>query len=63
MLNRNLHLAEYYTISTSYRPGHVARAGHDLVVVEETAARQVPGVTGQFPADAHITLAGLEAVD
>lgn len=45
------------------RASHIARAGHYLVVVEETAARQVACMAGQFAAHANITLARLEAVN
>lgn len=41
---------------------HVTGTGDDLVVVEETTARQVARVAGQFPADADVALARLEAV-
>ena len=44
-------------------PGHVAGAGHDLVVVEEAAAGQISVVPGQLAADPHVALASLEAVD
>ena len=44
-------------------PGGVTRASNYLIVVDEPAARQVPGVAGQFAADAHVPLAGLQRVD
>lgn len=43
--------------------GHVPRAGEDLIVVEETAAREVSGVSRQFAGHAHVALAGLKAVN
>lgn len=42
--------------------GHVSRAGHYLAVVQEAAAGQVARVAGQLPGDAHVALAGLQAV-
>lgn len=44
-------------------PSHVSGAGDYLVIVEESAARQVTRVAGQFAADAHVAFARLEAVD
>lgn len=34
-----------------------------LIVIEKPTAGQVAGVAGQFPRDAHVTLAVLEAVN
>lgn len=42
---------------------HVPRTGHDLVVVQEAAARQIARMAGQFPADPHVSFARLQAVD
>src|SRR6218665_466334 len=44
-------------------PSHISRASDNLVVVEESTTGQVSIVAREFPADPHISLPRLEAVD
>lgn len=43
--------------------GHITRASDDLVVIQETAARQVPSVSRQFTGHAHVALPVLQTVN
>ncbi len=43
------------------QPGHISRAGDNLVVVEETAAAQIARVSRQFPADSNVAFACFQA--
>lgn len=44
-------------------PCHVTRAGDDLIVVDESTAGQVAGVSGQLPAHSNVALARLETIN
>jgi hypothetical protein len=43
------------------QPGHISRAGDNLVVIEETAAAQIARVSRQFPADSNVAFACFQA--
>lgn len=57
----NLRLGKVQGWLADDSPGHVSGAGQDLVVVQETAARQVARVAGQLPGNSHITFTCLQA--
>jgi len=42
-------------------PGHVSRAGDNLVIIEETAAAQIACVSRQLSADSNVAFACLQA--
>jgi hypothetical protein len=38
---------------------HISATGHNLIVVKKSAAAEISGVTGQFPADTDVAFSGL----